>query len=311
LNISVGQPNIPLNFKYRHEFFDLAVTRINKITSFAALQNSDLIIWPESSVPIYIRNKSELLESFKKLSKNSKLGIIIGTPDLSIINDKVFSFNSAFYFSKEGEFHVYHKIQLVPFGEFIPFSNTLKFLRNFIPEAGVDQTFGEMTSPFVITDKNDKPYTFYTTICFENVFTNLVRTMANQNPAFFVNIVNDSWYDDTFEHEQHLYHSVLRAVETKKMIYRSATTGISAIINQKGIIVRKMQQGEENFINYNLSVFNGKTFYVKYGWIWIRLYKYLGLFVLITAILSILFPKFSIVKFFLKIISFPKFFKKR
>ncbi len=311
LNISVGQPNIPLNFKYRNEFFDLAVSRITKMSAFAAMQNSDLVVWPESAIPTYIRNKPILLETFKKLTKNFKLGIIIGTPDLSIIKDKVHSFNSAFYFSKEGEFHVYHKIQLVPFGEFIPFADKLKFLRSLIPEAGIDQTFGKLGAPFVISDKKDKLYTFYTTICFENVFTNLIRNMANQNPAFFVNIVNDSWYDDTYEHEQHLYHSVLRAVETKKMIFRTSTTGISAIIDQKGIIVRKLHQGEENLISYNLSVFNGKTFYVKFGWIWIKLYKYLGLFVLLTAILSILFPKFSIVKLLVKVLKFPKNLIKR
>lgn len=305
LIVSVGQPNIPLNFKYRHEFFDLAIKRISKMSSFAAIQDSDLIVWPESSVPAYIRNRSDILELFKKIAKNSKLAIVLGTPDLEMINEKVHSFNSAFYFTKEGEFHVYHKIQLVPFGEFIPFADKLKFLRKLIPEAGIDQTFGKYSSPFIITDKNDKPYSFYSTICFENVFTNLIRTMANQNPSFFVNIVNDSWYDNTFEHEQHLYHSVLRAVETKKMIFRSATTGISAIINQKGFIVRKMDQGEENLIKYNLSIFDGKTFYVKYGWIWIKLYKYLGAFVLFTAILSILFPKFSIIKFLSKIIKFP------
>ncbi len=311
LLISVGQPNIPLNFKYRHEFFDLAVNRILKMSSFAAMQDSDLIIWPESAIPAYLKNKQNILEQLKKVSKTSKLAIVLGTPDLEIVNEKVSSFNSAFYFTKEGEYHIYHKIQLVPFGEFIPFANKLKFLRNLIPEVGVDQTFGKLSSPFIITDKNDKTYSFYPTICFEMVFTNITRMMAEKNPSFFVNIVNDSWYDDTFEHEQHLYHSVLRAVETKKMVFRSATTGISAIIDQKGFIVRKMQQGEENTIKYPLYFFDGKTFYVKYGWIWIKIYKYLGAFVLFTAILSILFPKFSLIKFLSKIINFPlKLFKK-
>ncbi len=311
LIIFVGQPNIPLNFKYRHEFFDLAVSRISKMSSFAAIQDADLVIWPESAIPTYLKNRQELLLQFTKISKNSKLGIVLGTPDLEIFKDRISSFNSAYYFTKEGEYHIYHKIQLVPFGEFIPFANKLKFLRSLIPEAGIDQTFGTLGSPFIVTDKNDKPFSFYPTICFEMVFTNTIRLMAENNPSFFVNIVNDSWYDDTFEHEQHLYHSVLRAVETKKMVYRSATTGISAIIDQKGHIVRKMQQGEENLINYPLSVFNGKTFYVKYGWIWIKLYKYLGAFVLLTAILSILFPKFSIIKFITKILIFPKFIGKK
>lgn len=311
LNIFVGQPNIPLNFKYRHEFFDLAVSRISKMSSFAAIQDADLVIWPESAIPTYLKNRQELLLQFTKISKNSKLGIVLGTPDLEIFKDRISSFNSAYYFTKEGEYHIYHKIQLVPFGEFIPFANKLKFLRSLIPEAGIDQTFGTLGSAFIVTDKNDKPFSFYPTICFEMVFTNTIRLMAEKNPSFFVNIVNDSWYDDTFEHEQHLYHSVLRAVETKKMVYRSATTGISAIIDQKGNIVRKMQQGEENLINYPLSVFSGKTFYVKYGWIWIKLYKYLGAFVLLTAILSILFPKFSIIKFITKILIFPKFIGKK
>ncbi|MEJ5272558.1 MAG: apolipoprotein N-acyltransferase, partial [Spirochaetota bacterium] len=311
LNIFVGQPNIPLNFKYRHEFFDLAVSRISKMSSFAAIQDADLVIWPESAIPTYLKNRQELLLQFTKISKNSKLGIVLGTPDLEIFKDRISSFNSAYYFTKEGEYHIYHKIQLVPFGEFIPFANKLKFLRSLIPEAGIDQTFGILGSPFIVTDKKDKPFSFYPTICFEMVFTNTIRLMAEKNPSFFVNIVNDSWYDDTFEHEQHLYHSVLRAVETKKMVYRSATTGISAIIDQKGHIVRKMQQGEENLINYPLSVFSGKTFYVKYGWIWIKLYKYLGAFVLLTAILSILFPKFSIIKFITKILIFPKFIGKK
>ncbi|MFN3411119.1 MAG: apolipoprotein N-acyltransferase [Exilispira sp.] len=311
LLVIVGQPNIPLNFKYRHEFFDLAVNRITKMSAYAAMQDADLIIWPESAIPSYLINNKNLLNKFKSLSKNSNMGIVLGTPDLEIINERVSSFNSAFYFTKEGEYHIYHKIQLVPFGEFIPFANKFKFLHNLIPEVGIDQSFGQLNHPFIITDKSEKVYSFYPTICFEMVFTNIIRLMAEKNPSFFVNIVNDSWYDDTFEHEQHLYHSVLRAVETKKMVYRSATTGISAIINQKGFIVRKLQQGEENLISFPLYVYNGKTFYVKIGYLWIKIYKYLGAFILFTAILSILFPKFSIIKFLQKILIFPKFFKKR
>ena len=306
ISIAVGQPNIPLNFKYRYEFFDLAVSRIQKMTAFARMADCDLVIWPESAIPTYLETKPEILSMLSKLSKSNKIGIIVGTPDMEINNNKVSSFNSAYYFDKQGIYHIYHKIQLVPFGEFIPFADTLKFLRKIAPEAGIDQTFGTLGNPFVLNDKEDSTYYFYPTICFESIFTNIFVKMANNNPSFFVNIVNDSWYDSTFEHEQHLYHNVFRAIETKKMIFRSATTGISAIIDQKGQIIRKLDQGEENIITSKLSIYNGKTFYVKYGWIWIKAYRYFGCLVLLIAILSLLFPKFSTKKFIHKIFKISK-----
>ena len=78
-------------------------------------------------------------------------------------------------------------------------------------------------------------------------------------------ITNDGWWKNTAGHKQHLSYASLRAIETRRSIARSANTGISAFINQKGDIESQTKWWEEAYLNKELNLNNKITIFVKYG----------------------------------------------
>lgn len=89
--------------------------------------------------------------------------------------------------------------------------------------------------------------------------------MSKMELIFLAIITNDAWWDNTQGHKQHLSYAKLRAIETRRSIARSANTGISAIINQKGELVQTLGYEKQGSIKGNLKLNNELTFYTSYG----------------------------------------------
>src|SRR5690606_7088837 len=90
--------------------------------------------------------------------------------------------------------------------------------------------------------------------------TGYVKKGAN----FLAIITNDAWWSDTQGHKQHLSYASLRDIETRKSVARSANTGISAFINEKGEIVKQLGYNKKGTLTSKISVNDKETFYVKY-----------------------------------------------
>ncbi|MFQ3550116.1 MAG: apolipoprotein N-acyltransferase [Armatimonadota bacterium] len=155
----------------------------------------------------------------------------------------------------------YRKVKLVPFGEFVPARNKLPFLNKYqIRETDVIP--GEKHN-LISTDYGD----IGIIICFESLFPAITREMANNGADLLFVLTNDSWFKDSFAAKQHLYFSVLRAVESRRSIVRSAATGISALINPYGKILSKTNIFEETILSGKTYIAKDKktTIYTKYG----------------------------------------------
>jgi len=230
-----------------------------------------LIIWPETMVD------AVLDESYLKLipqddttmifhnalvrHANEGVYVLVGTfsgqavvGDDNVIKLKT-SYNSAFLYEPNdiGSRQHYNKIQLVPFGEFLPFRDWLPFLQKLLMiltpytydytlDAGTDYTI------FKIPVQN-KIYRFACSICFEDTQPRIIRRFVldkNQNKQtdWLVNISNDGWFvkksgDNIIaggELSQHMAACVFRAVENRLSVIRCANTGISCLIDSTGKI---------------------------------------------------------------------------
>ena len=110
------------------------------------------------------------------------------------------------------------------------------------------------------------PINFITKICFESIDPILLsKKKYNNNINFMVIIVNDGWFGNSAGPYQHYGISKLRAIENRIPIIRSANTGISAIINKKGEVEKKIGINKQGVILSKIIPSNSKTFYSKHG----------------------------------------------
>lgn len=186
------------------------------------------------------------------------------------------------------DFQIYKKSKLVPGAEIFPFKNLLPFMEPLVEELG-GTTAGLGTqkkrSPMVSETARIAPVICYESV-FGDYFTGYVRPQGQNelgsNAAFIM--TNDGWWDNTPGHRQHLYYASLRAIETRRSIARSANTGVSAFIDQRGIISQATQYDEAIAIRGIINLNNQLTFYVKWGDLIARISLFLaGLLIMNTV----------------------------
>ena len=102
-------------------------------------------------------------------------------------------------------------------------------------------------------------------ICYESVYGEFVTGYVKKGAQFLAIITNDAWWNKTQGHKQHLTFATIRAIETRRDIARSANTGISAFINQKGDIGSKTKYGEKKALLGKVFLNSKMTFYVLHG----------------------------------------------
>ena len=98
-------------------------------------------------------------------------------------------------------------------------------------------------------------------------------------------ITNDGWWKDSPGHRQHFTFATLRAIETRREIARSANTGISGFINQRGDVLMRTKYWEPDAIRHTMNANSKLTFYVKFGDYISRFCYYTGLMLLLASIL--------------------------
>jgi len=195
------------------------------------------------------------------------------------------SFNSALQIDSTEKIQVYHKSQLVVGVEKMPYPKTLGFLRSLtLRLGGTFRSHG-------IQDHRD---TFISpsgecsvapVICYESIFGEYVTEYISKAGANFIFVItNDGWWGDTPGYVQHNSFSGLRAIETRRSIARSANTGISSFINQKGEIIKSLGWWERGGIIASMNANDKLTFYVRYGDYLGRIAVYTGILLLLATI---------------------------
>ncbi len=127
----------------------------------------------------------------------------------------------------------------------------------------------------------DKRFKTGPIICYESVYGEFVTGYVRNDANFLSIITNDAWWGETQGHKQHLSLARLRAIETRRGVARSANTGISAFINQKGEIISSLAYNSKGALAGSLFLNEKYTFYVQYGDFIYRI----ALFVLIGVLL--------------------------
>jgi len=193
LTATVLQGDIDSWRKWDSSHVDFSYATYYALSRLAAGQNPDLIVWPETAAPGYLRANTQRLREVQMLSQDVPIPFLIGTLEFRTVGPGQYIYHNAAHQVADGRLGPkYHaKLQLVPMGEWIPFSDRVKILKD-IHVGQADFTAGEES---VIFEHPHGPYA--TLICFESAFHELVRKFIGRGARFLVNITNDGWYGST------------------------------------------------------------------------------------------------------------------
>ncbi len=194
----------------------------------AARKCPDLIVWPETTLPVNITTEG-WGALISRLAAQTRANYVVGGYDSSPAPSVIESYNSAHFYDRAGrKLGVYHKVRLVPYGEFVPMRGRLPFLNRY-GIRDVDVLPGRSHN-LVTTDIGE----LGTSICFESLFPQISRLETADGASLLLVITDDGWFGRTQAARGHLMMSKLRAIENGRFLVRGAATGISTIIDPYG-----------------------------------------------------------------------------
>lgn len=240
LRVSVLQGNIPQAVKWQIMAKEQILSIYEKLTQLAALDQPDLIVWPEASFPGYF-NRDMQSGRIASVAQEVRTPLLVGALRWGSDTEV---YNSAYFLDKDGVVsqQLYDKVRLVPFGEYIPLKFLFGGLKPVADALGISNFSAGASSTVFKWAREEWP--FGVLICFEDVFMDLARNMANRDAKFLVVITNDAWFGKTGAPYQHLQASIFRAVENGVAVVRAANTGVSAFISHRGEVLETVKNGK-------------------------------------------------------------------
>ncbi len=245
-----------------------------------------LVVWPESAITNWIHEPINDISEDKNLPFfGNNYPLVTGA--LSFIGtsakDQIL-FNSVFLIGKNGEIYPpYHKQILIPFGEYIPFSNIFPFLKKFL---NMESFFsrGNTIEVFNYTDTDNNQVKISPFICYEELIPSLFSKANRLGANLFVGLSDDAWFGKGVALFQHNLISSFRAIENNRFFVRSTHTGLSAIIDNKGFIVKKLPTLSNAYMTSDVSLIEDKTLYSFVGDIPLYLLNFFTFIILLINI---------------------------
>jgi len=278
----VTRRNMPISEQLIH------LKAYEQLTLKAAQENPILIVWPASSLPAPLSSRIVRVHILQLAHETGSYLLVGGAGQekgqLRVQGDSTYS-NSEFLISPSGRLEKqYHKIKLLPFNEYVPLKNTIKWPA-WISALEEEAIPGDEYTLFQIPSA-----TFATPICWENMFPDLFRQFVKKGAQFIASVTNEEFFKDTrVPYLQSLAINVFRAVENRVYIVRAATTGISGFIDAAGRIVEtiKGDNGEMLFVSGALvkevPLLTENTFYTRFGDVFAYIIMILTGFILIVS----------------------------
>ena len=226
------------------------------------VRDASILIWPESAFPFFLTHEADAMAQIAELLPKGTVLITgsVRAPDLPPGTRVTRAYNSVYVVDHDGSvLSIYDKLNLVPFGEFLPFQDWMEKL-------GFEQLTRVQGGFIPGTVRRTIPGAprVLPLICYEAIFPADLAT-RDDRPGWIVNLTNDGWFGISTGPYQHLAQARLRAVEQGLPVVRAANTGISAVIDPMGRIVARLGLGIEGVLDSTLPAAIAPTFYARFG----------------------------------------------
>lgn len=255
-HLRLVQPNIPQTLKWDPKADSDNLAKLIRLSREKSRGRTH-ILWPETAVTFLINlDEQERLQLMGAIPQGS----VLVTGGMRAVNptERILA-NSIFVLDDLTDIHAYYdKFHLVPFGEYMPFRKWLPFEKIVPIMSDIYAGEGVRTIPVL----NTLPAGML--VCYEVIFSAQVVDKVHR-PAWLLNATNDGWYGISFGPYQHLAMAQTRAIEEGLPLVRVANTGISAVIDPMGRILKQLDLGQEGVVDSDLPMALPATFYALFG----------------------------------------------
>ena len=255
LSVSLLQGNIAQDLKWRE---DRLRTTYAAYREMVLNSKSQLIILPETAIPQFLDNvPPDYLELLAQHAQRQGGDLILGVPERDFVQRTYY--NSVISLGTSPT-QSYRKQHLVPFGEFVPLKPVFGPIIAAMQIPLTDFARGVATQkPLAVAGQQ-----VAMNICYEDVFgEEIIRQLPQA--TLLVNVSNDAWFGDSIAPRQHLQISQMRALESGRYMLRATNTGITAIVNEKGRVLKQVPVFRATILNGMAQGFSGSTPYVRWG----------------------------------------------
>lgn len=284
--VAVLQGNIEQARKWTPEHRATTFALYETLTRAAASAGAEIIVWPETAVPLPIEYDAGIVGRLSDLAREVDASLIIGAvgADFSPTSDSPTAwYDSAFAIEPDGRFVArYDKTKLVPFGEYVPLRALLgRFIHALARgSASLDVTPGRAPVALQL-DVSGRggaqagSVRLGVPICYELLFPELVRHFVADGAELLVAITNDAWYGRTGAPDQFLDITAMRAAENGIAVVRAANTGFSAIIDARGRVGQRSGLFERGYVIADVDLGGGPagsraSFFARHGGLFVR-----------------------------------------
>jgi apolipoprotein N-acyltransferase len=262
VRIGLVQASIPQDEKWDPERGLENVERHADLTAQAANAGARLVVWPESAVPWDYDQTPDVADRLRRLTMDHGVDLLFGNDDHSADARRVWV--GAKLLTAEGALAFrYHKIRLVPFGEYVPLQPLLT-LGGRVAAKLVRQV-SDFTPGDSFATAEVEGGRLSASICYEAIFPDLLREFVVRGSELLVNVTNDGWYGTTSAPFQHFAMARFRAVENGRYLVRAANTGITAVVDPRGRVLERTALFERTVLVRDVPFVAEETFYARHG----------------------------------------------
>ena len=269
VKLRLMQPNLQQDEKFNYSAKAQVMARYLRLSDRATGPQSDGVhdfthlIWPESAFPFFLTREPDALAQIAGLLKPGTeliTGAVRAAPAASAQNPR--AYNSVYVIDPDGSIQgIYDKVHLVPFGEYLPFQSLLERmgLRQLTKQVGGFLSGDRRRSMSVPHAPKMLPL-----ICYEAIFPGSA-VPPGERPGWLVNVTNDGWFGISTGPYQHFLQARTLAIAEGLPLVRAANTGISAVIDPVGRIVKSLPLGVEGVVDAGLPTAIDPTYFVLLG----------------------------------------------
>ncbi len=278
VRVGVLQGNIPQEEKWEASQAHRILTTYVSLTRDAVRQGAQFVIWPESSTPFVFEENAAGAAAVRAVAREAQVPLLFGSDQIER-GSAPRIYNAAFLLGPDGATRgVYRKINLVPFGEYIPFKRLLFFVAPLV-DSMMDFSPGDAIVMLPVGG-----HLATTAICYEVVYPDLMRKAVLGGSELLTTITNDAWYGHSSAPYQHFALASMRAIEQGRYLARAANTGISGIVDPYGHVVEASRLFEQAALVGEVRYLRTLTVYARIGDVAVHASALLVALALIAAI---------------------------
>ena len=275
LRVAAVQAGIPQNEKWNRALEESIHEKYTRLSDAAIATHPQLLLWPEAATTYGMFDaRGDTKQFVDGIANRAGCNMVLGTLDYDFgPGGRSYADYNAAMMRATGEtrYQVYHKIHLVPFGEYVPFRHSFPLFA-WIVGKQVPGDFDAGTEPGIFVTR-DPELRLAPLICFEDTVGRDVRQPVRMGAQLLVNITNDGWFGLTANNQQQLAEATMRTVENRRPLVRCANTGVTAFIDANGRVTQILRDPKTGSV-FAAGVLSGvvqvpanpaMTFYTLHG----------------------------------------------